>query len=110
MVDRRERAAVVTDIGSRMILMGALVCTVVGAFDAAVSQEWDLLVIFGLIGGLLAAFWIRQRAHRITVGLRPDLAHWLSSRSERSGEPFEDALDRAVSAYRHGMVADDGRD
>ena len=97
-----------TDVGSRMALIGALVFTAVGVLDALLSREWDFLVIFGGIAVALAAFWIRQRAHRISVALRPDLAHWIAARSERSGEPFEDVLDRAVAAYRHGVVTDHG--
>ena len=90
-----------------MLLVGAMVFTAVGTLDALVSREWDFLVIFGVVTVFLAAFWIRQRAHRVSVALRPDLAHWIEARAERSGEPFEDVLDRAVAAYKDGIVTDD---
>lgn len=101
------------ELGSRLVLLLAVVCAAVGITDAAVSREWDLLVIFVAVAGLLTVLWFRQRLHRVAVTLRPDLAHWLERRAESSGEPFDDVLDRAVASFKHGIVAadmaDDGR-
>lgn len=96
-----------TELGSRILLLLALVCGGVGVVDAAVSREWDLLAIFVVTTALLAAMWVRQRVHRISVSLRPDLAHWLEHRAESAGEPFDDVLDRAVATFKHGIVADE---
>lgn len=98
------------ELGPRVLLLLALVCAAVGIVDAALSREWDLLVLFALTALLLVALWVRQRAHRIVVTLRPDLAHWVEHRAETAGEPFDDVLDRAVAAFKHGIVVDEPSD
>ncbi len=95
------------ELGSRLLLLLAGVCTVVGAVDSAVGRQWDLLVIFAVTMALLVTLWLRERLHRISVTLRPDLAHWLEHRAESSGEPFDDVLDRAVATFKHGLITDD---
>lgn len=95
-----------TELGSRLLVLLALVCAGVGVVDAGVSREWDLLAIFAVTVVLLTVLWLRQRLHRVSVSLRPDLAHWIEHRAETSGEPFDDVLDRAVASYKHGIVAD----
>lgn len=96
-----------TELGSRLMLLLAMVCVGVGAIDAAIGQHWDLLIIFAVVALLLAAMWVRQRVHRTSVTLRPDLAHWIEHRAASAGEPFDDVLDRAVATFRHGIVADE---
>ncbi len=96
-----------SDLGPRFFLLLAAACTAAGIADAAVSRQWDLLAIFVATASLLMAMWLRQRAHRISVTLRPDLAHWIEHRAESAGEPFDDVLDRAVAAFKHGVVADE---
>lgn len=95
-----------TELGPRLLLLAALVCVGVGIVDAAVSTEWDLLAVFAITAVLLVMMWARQRLHRVTVSLRPDLAHWIERRAESAGEPFDDVLDRAVATFRHGLVGD----
>lgn len=95
------------ELGSRLLLVLVAVCASVGIIDAAVSREWDLLAIFVAVTALVMVLWFRQRLHRVSVTLRPDLAHWLEHRAESSGEPFDDVLDRAVATFKHGIVADD---
>jgi hypothetical protein len=58
---------------TRLLVSAAL--ALVG--DAAVTSEWDLLVILVLVGALLAMVWIRQGAKRLTVTVRPgtDVGH-----------------------------------
>ncbi len=94
-------------LGSRALWLAAIVCGSVGILDAAISREWDLMAIFAVTTVLLVALWARQRVHRTPVTLRPDLAHWVAHRAAGSGEPFDDVLDRAVAAYKHGIVADE---
>lgn len=92
-----------SDISTRLLLTISLVVTGVGALDATVSREWDLLVGFALSGLVQLTIWFRQRAHRLPVTLRPDLTHWLEHQSQESGEPFDDLLDRSVAWYKHGL-------
>lgn len=78
----------------------------VGVTDAALSREWDLLVLVVVIG--LAQLWTLARAvgSRVTVSLRPDLARWVTQRSQRTGEPATDVVDRAVALFQHGLYGD----
>lgn len=94
-------------ISTRVILSAALVVGAVGAFDAFISAEWDLLVVFLITISLQLVLWLRSRANRIPVSIRPDLAHWLERRSQRTGEPFDDLLDRALAWYQHGLFVND---
>ncbi len=93
-------------VSSRVLLSIALVVTGVGGLDAFFSREWDLLVVFLLSGTLQLILWLRQRANRTPISLRPDLSRWLERQSQRSGEPFDDVLDRAVAWYKHGLFAE----
>lgn len=92
-----------SDLSTRVLISIGLVVSGVGAFDALLSREWDLLAIFGLSIVVQSTMWLRQRANRIPVTLRPDLAHWLDHRAQRTGEPFDDILDRAVAWHRHEL-------
>lgn len=83
----------------------ATVLAAVGAFDAFLGDQWDLFTLFALIGLLLAIVWLRHRADRVPTTIRPDLAQWLDNQSRLSGEPIEDITDRALSAYRSGLVS-----
>jgi len=87
----------------------ASVLAVVGAFDAFIGGEWDFFVLFVAIGFMLITVWLRHRADRIPTTLRTDLARWLEHQSRMSGEPMEDVMDRALSAYRTGLVSKAGR-
>jgi hypothetical protein len=93
-------------VSTRIIITVALVVAAVGAVDALVSREWDLLVVFLLVISLQASLWLRLRANRIPVTLRPDLARRLDRQSQRGGEPFDDILDRAVAWYESGLYAE----
>ncbi|MGI9596446.1 MAG: hypothetical protein ACR2QK_09810 [Acidimicrobiales bacterium] len=93
------------DVSTRVLLLVSLVVCGVGTLDAFISQEWDLLVVFLFTSSLQLLLWLRQRANRTPVSLRPDLTRWLQRQSQRSGEPFDDVLDRAVAWYQHGLFA-----
>lgn len=97
-------------VSSRIIVSVALVVAGVGALDALIGREWDLLVVFLLTISLQLILWLRLRANRIPVTIRPDLARWLERQSARSGEPFDDVLDRAVAWYHHGLFVDSSVD
>ena len=95
------------ELGPRVLVLVAVALATVGVIDAAVGRVWDHVVIFAVIVALLVILWLRERLHRVSVTLRPDLAHWLEHRAESSGEPFDDVLDRAVATFKHGIVSDD---
>lgn len=86
-----------------MLLSLALVATVVGAMDAFVGSEWDLLAVFMLSLTLQSMVWLRQRSTRLDVSVRADLVHWMEHESQRTGEPVEDLIDRAVAWHQHGL-------
>ncbi|MFW2382737.1 MAG: hypothetical protein ACN4GZ_13330 [Acidimicrobiales bacterium] len=94
------------DVSTRLVLSIGLIVVAVGALDSLISREWDLLVVFVLSGLVQLGLWLRQSGTRSPVSLRPDLARWLADRSEQSGEPFEDLLDRAVARYQHGLYGE----
>lgn len=97
-------------VSTRVVLSIGLVVTGVGALDAFISREWDLFVVFLLSMSLQLLLWLRFRANRIPVSLRPDLARWIERQSQRTGEPFDDVLDRAVAWYHNGLFVDDRTD
>ena len=94
-------------ISTRVLLTISLIVTAVGSADAFISAEWDLLSVFAMTGILQLSIWLQQRSNRIPMTLRPDLAHWLERRSQESGEPVDDILDRAVTSYQHGLYPHD---
>lgn len=90
-------------VSSRVLLSLSLTVTVVGLLDAMIGEDWDLFAVFVLSGLLQFALWMRDRASRTPVTLRPDLAHDLMQHAQRTGEPFESVLDRAVAWYQSGL-------
>ena len=95
------------DVSTRVLIAIGLVVSAAGIVDAAVSREWDLLVIFALVAAVQLTIWLRQGANRVTVTIRPDLAQWLRHQSELSGESYDDVLDRSIASFRHGLYADE---
>ena len=93
-------------LSTRVVLSAGLIVTGVGALDAFISREWDLFVVFCLSISLQLLLWLRFRANRLPATLRPDLARWLERQAERTGEPVDDVLDRAVAWYRSGLFVD----
>lgn len=96
-----------TGISNRVLLSIGLVVLAVGIVDSLISREWDLLVVFVVAGLIQLSLWMRQLANRRPVTLRPDLTQWVEQRAQRTGEPFDDMLDRAVAYYKHGLYVPD---
>ena len=92
-----------TGLSNRVLLLIAVVIGLVGSLDAFLSQEWDLLAVFMLLLTVQLMLWLRHRAHRTPVTLRPDLTRWVEHHSQRTGEPFDDVLDRAIAEHHHGL-------
>lgn len=86
---------------STAVLLFVLVLTAgVGIADASLEGSGDHLVLFMVIGaaGLLLA--VGTYASNPTIAVRRDLAHWATRRSQLTGEPVEQIIDRAVDGYR----------
>lgn len=96
-----------TGISTRLLQSIGLVVIAVGAADAFISREWDLLMVFLLSAFVQLIVWLQHRGNRLPATVRPDLAHWLEQRSQESGEPLDDLLDRAVAWYKHGLYPHD---
>lgn len=80
-----------------------LVC-LVGAVDASGDDQWDLTVIFGVVIAGLGLLLFRTVAGRPLVPIRADLVRWLATRAAIHGESPGYVADRAVAAYRDGLV------
>jgi hypothetical protein len=61
--------------------------------------------VFLLSGLVYLSLWLKQRAGRVPLSLRPDLARWLEHRSQTNGERIEDLLDRSVAWYQQGLYS-----
>jgi hypothetical protein len=81
-----------------------IVIAIIGAIDAAGSDEWDLVVIFGAVLIGLVFLLARTTVSRPLVPIRGDLVRWLARRADVNGERIADVADRAVAAYRDGLT------
>jgi hypothetical protein len=88
-----------TDVNKLILVVAALVCAV-GAVDAAVGDDGDLVVVFILAGVLQLALLARLQTRRPAVPLRGDLVAWLRDRAAAEGEPIGAVADRCVAACR----------
>jgi hypothetical protein len=103
---------VLPTVTNRTVLVVTVAVAVIGAVDAAVGRNWDLLTVFVLLGLLQLVLLLRLSARRPAVPLRADLVRWLRDRAEAEGESPDRIVDRAVSAYRAGLLGEavDGDD
>ena len=90
----------------RLLLLATAILAAVGLLDAAIGREWDLVVVCALILAVQVALWARLSWGRTSVPVRRDLVHWLRERAVAGGEPVEHVADRAIAAYRAGLVGD----
>lgn len=88
-----------TDV-NKLILALAVVVSAVGALDAAVGGQLDLVVVFALTGALQLALLLRLQSRRPAVPLRADLVGWLRDRAAAQGEPMTVVADRCIAACR----------
>jgi hypothetical protein len=92
-------------VSTRLVLVLLCVVALVGAVDAVVEGHWDLAAVFGSILALTVLLLLRHQSRRPPVPLRGDLVAWLRERGTATGEDPEIIADRALSAYRAGLVA-----
>jgi hypothetical protein len=91
----------------RMVLVVQGVVLGVGIADAALADALDLVAIQALALALTVGLLATTTTRRPMVSLRGDLVWWLRARAATSGERLADVTDRAVAAYRAGIVGDD---
>lgn len=92
---------------TRTTLAVMVAIAVVGAFAAGRTDAWDQALIFGAVAIMAAYLLLRTTAARPLVPVRADLVRWLGHRSARTGERPQDLADRAIAAYRAGLVGED---
>ena len=85
---------------TRLLVVNLAVVSGIGTVDAAISREWDLLVVLALTLGLSIALASRLETGRPAIPVRRDLVAWLRERSAVSGETIGALTDRALGAYR----------
>ncbi len=92
---------------TRLMLVTMIVIAVIGAVDAMVGESWDLAVVLGALVVLAVVLLIRTFGRRPVVAVRADLVRWMAGRAATTGERTEDVADRAIAAYRAGLVVED---
>lgn len=95
-----------TDL-NRLILLLSTVVAIVGAVDALIGGEHDLVVVFVLAAVLQLVLLLRLQFGRPAVPLRRDLVAWLRQRSAEQGEPLEALADRCVASARAELEGPD---
>ncbi len=88
-----------TDLNKLLVSIAAVVSGV-GAIDAALGHQFDLLAVFLLGTVLQVALLVRIHGRRPSVPLRADLVAWLRDRSASQGEPLGALADRCLASCR----------
>jgi hypothetical protein len=96
-------------IVTRLMLLLMAAVAAIGIIDAA-RDAWDLVVLFAFLLLMSLVLLIRTTTRRPLMPIRADLYRWLVGRAAITGERTEHLADRAISAYRAGMVGDDDQD
>jgi hypothetical protein len=90
---------------NKLILTMATIVSGVGALDAAVGRDMDLLMVFSLGVVLQLALLLRLSVNRPPIPLRADLVAWLRDRAAQEGETLETVADRCVASCRADLDA-----
>jgi len=85
---------------NRLLVVSLGVVGAVGTVDAAISREWDLLVVVAITFALSLTLLARLESSRPEIPIRRDLVVWLRDRAAVSGESIGSLTDRALAAYR----------
>jgi hypothetical protein len=80
-----------------------LIVSLVGLADASIGRVWDLFVMFLVLVIVQMLVLLSASGNRVPISLRPDLARWAKQRSQRTGEPLNDVVDRSVAWFQHGL-------
>jgi hypothetical protein len=88
----------------RMAFAVMIAVTVVGVVAAGLGGDWDLAVIFMVLGVVAMALLARTSGRRPLVPIRADLVRWMNARAAVTGDRTEQLADRAIAAYRDGIA------
>jgi hypothetical protein len=94
-------------LGVKVALLAASAAAIVGTVAAGAANDWDLAVLFAVLGAIDAGLLYTLSGPRRLFMVRADLARWIEQRAATSGEPVGHVLDRCVAAYRAGMTVSD---
>ncbi len=92
----------------RIIAWLILVIAALGTADALAGGDADLAAVLGLLLALGVVLVARTSGRRRPVAVRSDLVRWMEGRAAVGGERIDDVADRAIGAYRAGIVGDTG--
>jgi hypothetical protein len=82
------------------ILCTILLVALVGALDAAIAVEPDLMALMVIVAALAVGLLVRNASGRRTMTVRADLARWVRRREALTGESPDALVDRALAVYR----------
>ncbi|WP_280460361.1 hypothetical protein [Nocardia carnea] len=91
---------------SHLLLAGMVFVGGAGLVDAAIGHAWDSVTLFAIIVVLANTVAARSLAAGPSIGIRRDLAAWLTARSDEAGERADRIAARALSAYRAALIED----
>ncbi len=84
----------------RILILAVVLVALTGLFDAWVIEEAETALLFGALLTLGLVLLARTLSKRRPFRVRADLAAWLRQRSDLTGEPVEQIVDRALATYR----------
>lgn len=85
---------------TRLLTLTSFLVVVVGAIDAAWSEEWDLFALLAIATAIQGLLLSRLESKRPAVPIRRDLVVWYRDRAALAAEPMPVVVDRALAAYR----------
>lgn len=91
---------------TRLLEVMIALTALVGLLDALAGEQADLALVFALALALSLVLVARSAVGRREVAVRRDLAQWLADRAAVEGDTAGAIADRALSAYRAGLVGD----
>ena len=94
----------------RTLLITSVCLASIAGLDAVRGDHWDQFAILVVLVVLGVAALVVNGRQRSAVRLRPELHAWLEDHAARTDDEPRRVLDRALAAYRAGMLphADDG--
>jgi hypothetical protein len=91
------------------VLCTILLVALVGAVDAAIAVEPDLVALMVIVAALAVGLLVRNASGRRPMTVRADLARWVRQREALTGDSPDALVDRALAVYRVqlGEASDD---
>lgn len=88
---------------ARIVVLATFVAAVVGAVDALIARDGDLVVVFVVVAVLQFGLFVGTLAGSRLVPVRHDLASWLDEQSATTGEPVHRIADRCIADRRAAL-------